>query len=121
MKKLALIFTFALALASTCAFAYDRDGGRDRDSYRGDRLEWRIHHLHRMLDRVRADVSSYRGDWRLRREVDRVADDVNRIDWRFRHNRQTWRLRAEIDGARDRLHQIELRLHLRRGEWYRWD
>ena len=118
MKKIMLLFVLALSLGSTPIFAYDRD--RDRDD-RDDRLEWRVRHLHRMVERVRADVRSYRGDWRLRRELDRIADDVNRIDWRFQHHRDNWHLRADIDSVRDRLHQIEIRLRVRSNEWYRWN
>jgi len=59
-----------------------------------DGADWRINRLNRMLQHVRWELSRYRGDWRLRREVDS--------------------LRAE-------LHQIEVRLHVRGGDYYRWD
>jgi hypothetical protein len=83
-------------LGSGSAFAYEY-GQDDRTAYVSpgrNGLDWRIDRLNRMLSHVRWELSRYRGDWRLRREVDN--------------------LRAE-------LHQIELRLHVRGGDYYRWD
>ena len=69
---------------------------------------------------VRWEVDRYRGDWRLRREVDRISADVNRVNWSYRYGYDTWRRRREIDGLRYELHQIEVRLHVRYGDYYRW-
>jgi hypothetical protein len=129
MKKLALITALGLVLAgASSAFAYDndhRDNDRrpstgDRDD-RGDRIEWRIDRLNRMVAHVRAQLGRYHGDWRLRREVDRIAADVHRIEWRARNRHEGEGLRGEIDNIRGRLHSIEERLHVRRDDWYRWD
>jgi len=61
------------------------------------------------------------GDWRLRREVERISGEVNRVNWRYRHEFDSWRLRRQIDSLRYELHQIEVRLHVRGGDYYRWD
>jgi hypothetical protein len=66
-------------------------------------------------------VNRYRGDWRLRREVERISVEVNRVNWWYRRDYDTWRLRREIDSLRYQLHQIEVRLHARDGDYYRWD
>jgi hypothetical protein len=81
----------------------------------------RIDHLNRMLAHVRWELSRYRGDWRLRREVDRISGDVNRVNARYRRGYDTWRLRREVDSLREQLHQIEVRLRVRGGDYYRWD
>ena len=96
MKKLILVIVLGLSLGSVTAFAYD-SGYENRAAYvSSDRggLEWRIGRLNRMLSHVRWQLSRYRGDWRLRREV---------------------------DSLRYRLHQIEMQLHVRGGDYYRWD
>jgi len=74
-----------------------------------------------MLAHVRRELSRYRADWRLRREVDRIAGDVSRVNWRYRRGYENWRLRREIDSLRYQLHQIEVRLDVRGGDYYRWD
>ena len=96
MKKLALIIALGLSLGSVSAFAYDYryDNHVAYVSPGRNGLDWRIDRLNRMLAHVRWEVSRYRGDWRLRREIDR--------------------LRAE-------LRQIEVRLHNHYGDYYRWD
>ena len=70
---------------------------------------------------VRWELTRYRGEWRLRREVDRISSEVNRVNWRFRHGFDSWRLRRQVDSLRAELHQIEVQLHVRGGDYYRWD
>jgi hypothetical protein len=84
-------------------------------------LDWRINRLNRMLSHVRWELSHYRGDWRLRREVERISGEVNRVNYRYRHGLDSGRLRRHVDGLRAELHQIEVRLHVRGGDFYRWD
>jgi hypothetical protein len=74
-----------------------------------------------MLSHVRWELSRYRGDWRLRREVDRISGDVSRVNSRSRRGYDSSRLRREIDSLREELRQIEARLHVRSGDYYRWD
>jgi hypothetical protein len=123
MKKLTLLLALGLSLITASAFAYDyrhdtRTGyvqpGRNREDVRVDRLN-------RMLTHVRWELSRYRGDWRLRREVERISGDVNRVNARYRRGYDTWRLRREVDSLREQLHQIEVRLRVRGGDYYRWD
>ena len=123
MKKLILVIALGMSLGSVTAFAYDSRNENRAAYVSSDRngLEWRIGRLNRMLSHVRWELSRYRGDWRLRREVDRISSDVNRVNWRYRHGSEGWRLRREVDSLRYRLHQIELQLHIRGGDYYRWD
>ena len=123
MKKLMLIIVLGLGLGGTSAFAYDyRSDNRTAYVLPGrSGLDWRINRLNRMLQHVRWEVSRYRGDWRLRREVERISGEVNRVNWRYRHGFDSWRLRRQIDSLRYELHQIEVRLHVRGGDYYRWD
>ena len=123
MKKLTLIIALGLSLVSASAFAYDShyEGRYAYVSPGRSGLDWRIDRLNRMLSHVRWELSRYRGDWRLRREVERISGDVNRVNWRYRRGYETARLRGEIDGLRSELHQIEVRLHVRGGDYYRWD
>ncbi len=74
-----------------------------------------------MLTHVRWELSRYRGDWRLRREVDRISADVSRVNARSRRGYDNGRLRREVDSLREQLHQIEVRLRVRGGDSYRWD
>jgi len=124
MKKLILIIAvFAMAMGSVSALAYDYrsdDRGASVSTGRGG-LGWRIDRLNRMLSHVRWEVSRYRGDWRLRREVERIAVEVNRVNWRYRHGFNSWRLRREVDSLRGQLHNIEVRLRVRDRDYYRWD
>jgi len=99
MKKLILVIVLGLSLGSVSAFAYDsrydnRDSRAEYVSPGRDGLQRRIDRLNRMLQHVHWELSHYRGDWRLRREV---------------------------DSLRYRLHQIEVQLHVRGGDFYRWD
>jgi hypothetical protein len=122
MKKLILIVALGLSVGAS-ALGYD-SRYEDRNSYastRSNGLEWRIGRLNRMLAHVRWQLSRYRGDWRLRREVERISGDVSRVNWRYHHGFDSWRLRREIDSLRSELHQIEVRLHVRGGDYYRWD
>lgn len=123
MKKLILVIALGLTLAGAPAFAYDYryDNRATYVSPGRSGLDWRINHLNRMLAHVRWQLSRYRGDWHLRREVDRISVQVNRVNWRYRHGYDTWRLRREIDSLRYELHQIEMRLHVRYDDYYRWD
>ena len=123
MKKLILVIVLGLSLGSVTAFAYDSryDNRTAYVSSERSGLEQRIGRLNRMLSHVRGQLSRYRGDWRLRREVDRISSDVNRVNWRYRQGFEGWRLRREVDSLRYRLHQIEMQLHVRGGDYYRWD
>ena len=123
MKKLMLIIVLGLGLGGTSAFAYDYryDNRTAYVSPGRSGLDWRINRLNRMLQHVRWELSRYRGDWRLRREVERISGEVNRVNWRYRHGFDSWRLRRQIDSLRYELHQIEVRLHVRGGDYYRWD
>lgn len=97
----------------------DRDHG-DRDH--GDRLEWRINHLNRMVDHVRWEARRYHADWRVRRELQDISRDVDRLTRRYHSGDYNgWRLRRDVDQQRDRLHAIETRLRARSGDFYRWD
>ena len=122
MKKLTLILALVLGLGGVSAFAYEHSDNRTAYVSPGrSGLDWRINRLNRMLAHVRWQLSRYRGDWRLRREVGRISDEVNRVNWRYRRGYDSWRLRREIDSLRHELHQIEVRLHVRGGDYYRWD
>src|SRR5205085_9007625 len=133
MKKLILVIVLGLSLGSVSAFAYESRDSRydDHDSRYDNRpayasqerggLDWRINRLNRMLSHVRWELSRYRGDWHLRREVERISVEVNRVNWRYRHGFDSWRLRRQVDSLRAELHQIEVRLHVRGGDYYRWD
>lgn len=124
MKKLTLLIVLGLACGSASAFAYDTQSTYERVAYSYDTshgLEWSIRHVNRMLEHVRWQVRHYRADWRIRRDVERVAGEVSRLNWRFRqgdYNR--YRLRSEADRIHDELHDIEVRLHLRSSDYYRW-
>ena len=123
MKKLILIIALGLSLVSVSAFGYD-SRYQNRYAYVSpgrNGLDWRLDRLNRMLSHVRWEVNRYRGDWRLRREVERISGDVSRVNWRYRRGYDTWRLRREIDSLRYQLHQIEVRLHVRGGDYYRSD
>ncbi|HST29415.1 MAG TPA: hypothetical protein VLK27_01090 [Chthoniobacterales bacterium] len=124
MKKLTLIIALGLTLISGSAFAYDSRYD-SRYAYvspgRSSGLDSRVDRLNRMLSHVRWEVSRYRGDWRLRREVERISGDVSRVNARYRRGYETARLRSEIDSLRSELHQIEVRLHARGGDYYRWN
>jgi hypothetical protein len=123
MKRLILIIALGVSLGGASAFAYDYryDNRAAYVSSERNGLGWRVGRLNRMLAHVRWEVSRYRGDWRLRREVDRISENVNRVNWRYRHGYDTWRLRREIDGLRSELHRIEVQLRVRGGDYYRWD
>jgi hypothetical protein len=123
MKKLILLVVLGLSLGSVSAFAYDSryDDRGDHVSRGRGGLEWRIDRLNRMLSHVRWELSHYRGDWRLRREVERISVEVNRVNYRHRHGFDSSRLRGHVDSLRAELHQIEVRLHVRGGDYYRWD
>jgi hypothetical protein len=125
MKKLILVIVLGLSLGSVSAFAYDsRDSRYDESgasSHGREGLDWRINRLNRMLSHVRWELSRYRGDWRLRHEVERISGEVNRVNYRYRHGFDSSRLRRHVDSLRVELHQIEVRLQVRSGDFYRWD
>lgn len=123
MKKLTLLVAFGLVLGTASAFSYDYRYNNRYGYVSPNRsgIDSRVERLNRMLSHLRWEMSRYRGDWRLRREVDRIAADVNRVNWRYRHGSDSWRLSREIDNLRAELHQIEVRLHVRGGDYYRWD
>src|ERR1700724_4712712 len=110
MKKLILVIALGLSLGSASAFAYDSryDNRAAYVSQGRNGLEWRIDRLNRMLSHVRWELSRYRGDWRLGREVDRISGDVNRVNWRYRHGLDSLCLRRQVDSLRNELHQIEM-------------
>jgi hypothetical protein len=125
MKKLVLVITLALGIVGASAFAADyRDDNRMAYSSdrRGGPLEYQINRMNRMLNHVRGEVRRYRGDWRLHRQVDVISREVDRINWRYRHNQfDRYRLRREVESVRQRLRNIEVRLHVRSGDFFRWD
>ena len=123
MKKLILVIVLGLSLGSVSAFAYDSryDNRAAYVSTGRDGLDGRINRLNRMLQHVRWELSRYRGDWRLRHEIERISAEVNRVNYRYRHGFDSWRLRRQVDSLRAELHQIEVRLHVRGGDFYRWD
>lgn len=123
MKKLILMTVLGLTLFSVSAFAYDSRYNNHYAYVSPGRsgLDWRVDRLNRMLSHVRWEVNRYRGDWRLRREVERISADVSRVNRRYRGGYETWQLRREVDSLRAQLHQIEVRLRVRSGEYYRWD
>jgi len=124
MKKLILVVALALSLGAASAFAYDYRSENHRYGYvspsRTGR-DSRIERLNRMLSHVRWEVGRYRGGWRLRREIDRISSEVNRVNRRYQRGYDTWRLRREVDSLRAQLHDIEVRLHVRGGDYYRWN
>ncbi|HWY39256.1 MAG TPA: hypothetical protein VNX27_00530 [Chthoniobacterales bacterium] len=73
MKKFTLIIALGLGLVSASTFGYDFRY-ENRSAYvsptRSSGLDWRIDRLNRMLSHVRWELTRYRGDWRLRREVE---------------------------------------------------
>jgi hypothetical protein len=123
MKKLTLLLTLGLSLITASAFAYDyhRDNRTAYVTPGRSGVDVRIDRLNRMLTHVRWELSRYRGDWRLRREVEQISGDVNRVNARYRRGYDTWRLRREVDSLREQLHQIEVRLRVHGGDVYRWD
>ena len=125
MKKLAILTAVVLAVGATSGFGYERSYNQserhgDTVAYTG-RLDWQVNRLNRMLEHVRGQLRWYHADWRLRREVDRIATSVNRVNWRYRHGYDKERLRREIYSLRGELHRIEEQLHVRRSDWYRWE
>ena len=126
MKNLILVLVVAVTVSGATAYAYDsRYDANHRVAYtvvRGDSLERHVNHLNRMLAHVQSHVRRYRADWRIRREVQYISREVDRVNYRFRHGQyNTWRLRREVDRLHDRLHAIEQQLHFRSRDYYRWD
>ena len=121
------ILTIALATALTGATAVAQDYRYDHRSVAyysssRDSLDRHIDHLNRMLNHVRWEVRRYHADWRIRREVDQISREVDRVNYRFRHGSiRRWGLRHEVDRLHDRLHGIEQRLRVRSRDYYRWD
>lgn len=133
--KLALIIALGLGLVSAPAFAYDRDehhGDRDEhhdndrdhdwNRHRGE-LERHINRVNKMLAHVKWELSRYGGDWKIQRDVDRISDDVRKVNWRFEHHKFGDRgdLRDDVRELRGKLHNVEERLHVRSRDFFRWD
>lgn len=126
MKNLILALVVALTVSSATAYAYDsRYDDNRRVAYIGQRrdsLDRHFNHLNRMLEHVRWQVRHYRADWRIRREIQDISRDVDRVNYRYRHGQYNgWRLRSEVDRLHDRLHAVEQQLHVRSRDYYRWD
>ena len=125
MKKLGVIVVLGLGLISTSMFAERDQYGDERAAYstnRHDSLEYQIHHLQRMLSHVRWQIREYRANWRIRREVEDISREVNRVTWKFRHgDYNRFRLRRQVERLHDRLHAVEDTLHVRSRDYYRWD
>ena len=125
MKKLGVIVVLGLGLISTSMFAErDRyaDERADYSSNRHESLEYQIRHLQRMLSHVRWQIREYRANWRIRRDVEDISREVNRVTWKFRHgDYNRFRLRREVERLHDRLHAVEDTLHVRSRDYYRWD
>src|SRR3982074_889371 len=117
MKKLVLVITLAIGIVGASVFAADyRDDNRVAYSSdrRGGPLEYQINRMNRMLSHVQGEVRRYSAGWRLRREVDSISRQVDRINWRYRHNQfDRYRLRREVESVRQRLRNIEGRRHVR--------
>lgn len=148
--KLGLIILVGVGLAGSPVFAYERDKHRDdnRNEQHGDRdrhndndrngdndqrgdwwkrhrgeLQRNISRMNKMLAPIKWELSRYKGDWRIRREVDRISDEVRRVNWRFENRR--FRDRDEFNDhvkqIRWKLHNIEERLHVRKLDFFRWE
>ena len=75
-----------------------------------------------MLERVRWQLSRYHANWQVRRDVQDISRQVDRVNWKFRKGNYSGRnLRYEVDRLRDRLHNVEQRLQVRSRDFYRWD
>jgi hypothetical protein len=75
-----------------------------------------------MVDKVRWQARQYHADWRVRRDLQSISREVDRLTHRFHsgdYDRR--RLRSEVDRLHDRLHAIEDRMHVRSHDIYRWD
>src|SRR5205085_9870332 len=111
MKTLILTFALAAAMSGATAFAQDYRHHDDRASYSHDRrdsLERPINHLNRMLEHVRWQVRHDRADWRIRREIQNISREADRVNYRYRHGQYNgWRLRRDVDQLHDRLHAVE--------------
>jgi len=126
MKKL-IILTVAATGVFSGAAAIAQDYRHDyRVAYysrdRHDGLERQVNHLDRMLDHVRSQLRRYHGDWRVRRDVQQISREVDRVTHRYRSgDYNSWRLRQEVDRLHARLHAIEQRLQVRSRDYYRWN
>jgi len=136
--KLGLLIALSVGLMSGSLLAYDRDEyrddnwnehrdrdhdrDRDWDRHRGE-LQRHIDRVNKMLAHVKWQLNRYGGDWRIRRDVDRISDEVRRVNWRFEHWRRGDRgdLRDDVRELRGKLHNIEERLHVRSRDFFRWD
>jgi hypothetical protein len=125
MKRILLIVAAAVTVSGANAFAYDSRHDDRRIAYtsvRSNSLERHINHLNRMMEHVRWQIRHYNANWRIRRDVQSVSREVDRVNYRYRHGEyNSWRLRREIDRLHDRLHGIEQQLHVRSRDSYRWD
>src|SRR5256885_770776 len=86
MKKFILVIALGLIFGTSSAFDYDYRNDEHTAYVNGNRrrLDARIERLNRITARVRSEVSGYRCDWRLRREVQRISSEVSRVNWRYR-------------------------------------
>ena len=124
MKKLILITALAVTICGSSAYAYESRYNNYRVGYVDPRssLDRHINHLNRMVEHVRWEVRHYRADWRIRRDVNVISNEVDRVNYRYRHGSYNgWRLRRDVDRLHDQLHAIEQRLHVRSRDYYRWD
>jgi hypothetical protein len=125
MKTLVLTIALATALSGATAFGYESHHDNDRVSYSHDRregLDRHVNHLNRMLQHVRWQLRQYRANWRIRRDVENISHDVDRVNRRFRNgDYNAPRLRQEVERLHERLHGVEERLQVRSGDFYRWD
>ena len=130
MKKLIILTVAAtgvLSGAAAIAQDYHRDYRNDyRVAYysrdRHDGLERQVNHLNRMLDHVRSQLRRYHGDWRVRRDVQQISREVDRVTHRYRSgDYNSGRLRHEVERLHARLHAIEQRLQVRSRDYYRWN
>ena len=123
MKKLTILIAIVLGVGSLSASAYDyrRENRTGYVAINRSNLGARVEHLNSMLSHVRWELNRYRGNWRLRREVDRISAEVNRVNYRYRRGYDRSWVRSEVDTLRAQLHQIEVRINSRSGDYYRWD
>ena len=125
MKKLILLLVVGISLGSSAVFATEYNSSNYRRAAyaynHGGRLDRQIDQLQRTLSKVRWQMRQirYRVDWRIRREVQDISGDVNRLNWKYRSgDYNSYRLRREIERLRDRLENVQERLRARTTDPY---
>ena len=125
MKKSVLIIVLGLGLglASAPAFAYDY-GQNNRFGYvsRSNRLDYRFGQVDRQLDRIRSQLRRSGADFRLRRDVNNLSREFDRVKWQFRAGTaDQYRISRELERIRYELDRIQGRLSSRGDDYDRWN